>query len=68
MDPAERGRLYADVAGLLHADLPFVPLWWWSNVVVKTTALAGFAPRPNGDLRGLAQASWVRTPSRQGGE
>jgi peptide/nickel transport system substrate-binding protein len=67
LDPAERGRLYADVAHRVRADLPFVPLWWWNDVVVKTSALTGFTPRPSGDLRGLAQASWSRPPSRQSG-
>jgi len=33
-----------------------VPLWWTDNVVVKSRALTGFTPAPDGDLRSLAAA------------
>jgi peptide/nickel transport system substrate-binding protein len=56
LDHDERRRLYAEVQRLAADDLPVIPLWWADNVVVKSRALAGFAPAPDGDLRGLATA------------
>jgi peptide/nickel transport system substrate-binding protein len=56
-DRVERRRLYAAVQRLAAEDLPVVPLWWADNVVVKSRALAGFRPSPDGDLRSLATAT-----------
>ena len=56
-DHAERQRLYAGVQRLAAEDLPVVPLWWADNVVVKSRALMGFRPSPDGDLRSLATAT-----------
>jgi len=61
-DRTERRRLYAAVQRLAAEDLPVVPLWWAENVVVKSRALAGFRPSPDGDLRSLATAT-LRTAS-----
>lgn len=57
-DRAERRRLYGDVQRLAADDLPVVPLWWAENVVVKSRALTGFVPAPDGDLRSLATATF----------
>ncbi len=65
-DPGRRRDLYARLVAEVEADLPYVPLWWTSNVVVVTPRLAGFAPAPDGDLRGLASAWWSRAPRRAG--
>jgi peptide/nickel transport system substrate-binding protein len=56
LDRDERRRLYAEVQRLAAEDLPVVPLWWAENVVVKSRALVGFEPAPDGDLRSLATA------------
>ncbi|MBM4242590.1 MAG: ABC transporter substrate-binding protein [Deltaproteobacteria bacterium] len=56
---AERRALYDRVAGIVQRDVPYVPLWWVDNVVVKNRRLAGFVPSPGGDLRSLAHASWT---------
>ncbi len=58
-DRAERRGLYAEVQRLAAEDLPIVPLWWAENVVVKSRALAGFAPAPDGSLRSLARATFA---------
>ncbi|MEW6270287.1 MAG: ABC transporter substrate-binding protein [Thermodesulfobacteriota bacterium] len=57
-DRDERRALYRRVAEIAHRDLPFVPLWWVDNVVVKNKRLDGFVPSPTGDLRSLAAARW----------
>lgn len=55
---AERGRLYDRVAAIVRRDVPYVPLWWADNVVVKNARLGGFVPSPTGDLRALANVRW----------
>jgi peptide/nickel transport system substrate-binding protein len=61
---AARRATYAEVAREAARDLPYVPLWWPDNVVVKTPRLAGFKPTASGDLIGLKDAYWVETPAR----
>ncbi|MFN2376994.1 MAG: ABC transporter substrate-binding protein [Candidatus Binatia bacterium] len=55
-DPERRRAVYARVQRLVARTLPYVPLWWPKNVVVRTTRLEGFEPHPAGDLGGLARA------------
>ncbi|HZR80680.1 MAG TPA: ABC transporter substrate-binding protein [Candidatus Binatia bacterium] len=62
-DADARGRVYRSLADEVARDLPYVPLWWTDNVVVKTPRLAGFAPVATGDLRGLARAWWREPPA-----
>jgi peptide/nickel transport system substrate-binding protein len=57
-EPARRRVIYGEIAEKASDELPYVPLWWAANVVVKTPRLAGFVPSPMGDLRGLAAAYW----------
>ena len=54
--PAERKRIYGR-CNLLAEDLPYVPLWWWKNVVVKKPDLQGFVPYPDGDLISFKQVT-----------
>ena len=66
-DRALRRRLYARVQRLAAEDLPVVPLWWADTLVVKSRALEGFAPAPDGDLASLATATFdppAATPPR----
>ena len=49
-DEVERKRIYRQVQKLLAEDLPYVPLWWWKNVVVKNPSVKGFVPYPDGDF------------------
>ena len=61
----ERKRTYADVQRILAEDLPYIPLWWWKNVVVKTPLLEGFVPYPDGDFISLKKVSWQSQISNQ---
>jgi peptide/nickel transport system substrate-binding protein len=64
VDRSARRRLYAEVQRLAADDLPVVPLWWTDNVVVKSRALTGFTPAPDGDLRSLATARFDGAAAR----
>jgi peptide/nickel transport system substrate-binding protein len=57
-DAATRKLIYRRVQEILAEDLPYVPLWWWKNVVVKKPSIQGFVPYPDGDLISLKQASF----------
>jgi len=52
-DAARRRLIYGEVQRILADDLPYIPLWWWKNVVVKTPSLQGFIGYPDGDLISL---------------
>ncbi|HEY7217586.1 MAG TPA: ABC transporter substrate-binding protein [Candidatus Binatia bacterium] len=52
-DLSKRKRIYGEVQRILADDLPYVPLWWWKNVIVQTPALQNFTPYPDGDLISL---------------
>jgi peptide/nickel transport system substrate-binding protein len=61
VDRERRRHLYGEVQRLAAEDLPIIPLWWSDNVVVKSRALEGFTPAPDGDLRSLATATFGRS-------
>ncbi|HUF43551.1 MAG TPA: ABC transporter substrate-binding protein [Verrucomicrobiae bacterium] len=56
-DMAERKRIYQQAQRIIADDLPYVPLWWWNNVVVKRPAVRGFVPYPNGDFISFKNAA-----------
>jgi peptide/nickel transport system substrate-binding protein len=62
-DRERRKLIYAQAQKILAADLPYVPLWWWKNVIVKRPAIRGFVPYPDGELVSLQKVSWRRAPS-----
>jgi peptide/nickel transport system substrate-binding protein len=61
MDPTERKLIYGDVQRILAEELPYIPLWWWNNVIVRSPSLEGFIPYPDGDLNSLKKVSF-RSP------
>jgi peptide/nickel transport system substrate-binding protein len=59
---AERRLIYGQVQKIIAADLPYIPLWWWKNVVVKKPALQGFVAYPDGDLTALKKVHFQSQP------
>jgi peptide/nickel transport system substrate-binding protein len=57
-DRAERKLIYAQAQKILAQDLPYVPLWWWKNIIVKRPSIQGFVPYPDGELISLQKVSW----------
>jgi peptide/nickel transport system substrate-binding protein len=60
----DRRARYQRVAEIVQRDVPYVPLWWSDNVIVKNRRLAGFVPSPSGDLRSLADVRWTPAARR----
>jgi peptide/nickel transport system substrate-binding protein len=58
----ERKRIYSEVQRILAEDLPYIPLWWWKNVIVKTPSLQSFVPYPDGDFTAFKKVSF-RSPA-----
>jgi peptide/nickel transport system substrate-binding protein len=61
-DMIERKRIYSQIQKVLAADLPYIPLWWWKNVIVKKPSLQGFVPYPDGDLTTLKSVYFKTQP------
>jgi peptide/nickel transport system substrate-binding protein len=57
-DPAARKLLYQRAQNIIADDLPYVPLWWWKNVVVKSPKVRGFVPYPDGDFISLKNVAF----------
>jgi peptide/nickel transport system substrate-binding protein len=58
IDQQERRQIYAQVQRILAEDLPYVPLWWWKNVIVSKPNLRGFVPYPDGELISFKKAGF----------
>lgn len=54
----QRKLIYSQVQKILADDLPYLPLWWWKNVIVKKPSVQGFVPYPDGDFISLKQVSF----------
>jgi peptide/nickel transport system substrate-binding protein len=59
---AKRKLIYSEVQKTLAEELPYIPLWWWKNAVVKRPSLRGFVPYPDGDLISLKKAHFEIQP------
>ena len=51
----ERRLIYARAQKILAQDLPYVPLWWWKNVIVKKPTVQNFTPYPDGEMISLKE-------------
>lgn len=58
LDPGQRQSIYGEIQRRNAEELPFIPLWWTDNVVVRSARLCGFSPRPDGSLISLNTA-WL---------
>lgn len=61
-DRHRRKALYQQVQQIMHEDLPYIPLWWVHNVVVRQPQVVGFTPFPDGDLFSLKETSMRPAP------
>ena len=64
-DPGRRKGVYHQVQQTIHEDLPYIPLWWVKNVVVRKPQVADFTSYPDGDLFSLRRTSLRRAPDLQ---
>lgn len=53
----EQAALYRQLATLLHADLPYVPLWYEDQVLAVGAGVSGYRLAPDGNYDGLAEVS-----------
>jgi peptide/nickel transport system substrate-binding protein len=57
-DIEQRKIVYGQIQRKLAEDLPYIPLWWWKNVVVRKPDIRGFTAYPDGDLTSLKRVSY----------
>ena len=57
IQPDRRRQIYSEVQQILAEDLPYIPLWWWKNVIVRKPNLRGFVPYPDGELISFKKAA-----------
>ncbi len=55
-DEEVRKKLYAEVLRIVAKDLPYVPLWYSTDVAAMRRRVEGYEPWPSGDFRGLLEA------------
>jgi peptide/nickel transport system substrate-binding protein len=64
-DTTQRTLIYAEVQRIIAEDLPYIPLWWWKNVIIKTPSLQGFVSYADGDFISFKNASFrSQTPAQ----
>ncbi len=66
-DEGGRKKLYAEAQRILAHDLPYVPLWYSTDVAAMRRRVVGYAVYPSGDFTGLLTAhiepaATARTP------
>jgi peptide/nickel transport system substrate-binding protein len=47
-EPARQADLYRQAQRRIHAELPYVPLWYEDNVAAVRAGVHGYALRPDG--------------------
>lgn len=60
---SERKLIYQRVQRIVAEDLPYIPLWWVKNVIVRKPTIRDFIPYPDGDLISLKKVLYRPSPS-----
>lgn len=60
LDQQKRKLIYAEVQQIIAADVPYINLWYFDNVVVHTNRLRGIAISPPGNYDFLRTAELVQ--------
>jgi len=63
-DEAERRRLYAEAQRLVARDVPYISLWYKTNVAVAQPDLEGIRLGPSSDFRFLREVRWKENDGR----
>ncbi len=58
LERGERRAIYGRVQRLAAVDLPYCSLWHYTNLVVMSRKLSGFAPYPDGSWRSMKDLRW----------
>jgi peptide/nickel transport system substrate-binding protein len=58
-DPRRRAALYRELQGLLHRDLPYVPLWYEDQVCALRAGIDGYRLAADGNYDALEEVSLV---------
>jgi peptide/nickel transport system substrate-binding protein len=61
LDETERGRLYRDAQRLIAADVPYISLWYKTNVAVSQPDLTGIALSPTAEFTFLKDVRRTRS-------
>lgn len=57
-----QAELYQRLQGLLHRDLPYVPLWYEDQTLVMREGISGYGLAPDGNYDGLAEITRLPRP------
>lgn len=57
LDQNKRKLIYHQVQAILLRDLPYIPLWYEDNYVIRKKELQGFKLRPDAGFGGVVEAS-----------
>ncbi len=66
VDDAERTRLYAEAQRLISREVPYISLWYKTNVAVAQRDLTGLRLSPSADFLFLRNVTRVDTPAIAG--
>ena len=58
MDMGQRKLIYSEIQKIVAQDLPYISLWYPTNVVIMKKGLSGFTPYPDGDLSAIWKIYW----------
>lgn len=58
---ADRKKLYAEALRIIARDLPYVPLWYATDIAAIQKRVRNYSPWLGGDLRGILSA-WIAGP------